>query len=74
MSKLPVIGEKYLMRAFPNLGLPNLHTIKVVNIVKLGDGTVVVRYRRNHWPFHIYDDMELGEFMGHIEDQNQCRS
>lgn len=59
-------GETYFMREFPYTGAPNLHKIKITNIVRLNDESIIVRYRSGIIGFHIYKDMNLKEFIKHI--------
>lgn len=51
----------YTMYEYPELGLPDLHKVKVVKIHQMNDGKTIVSYRYN-WPFPITKELELLDF------------
>lgn len=55
------VGKKYLIRKWKWSDDPELMKVKIIKILKLGDGKIVIRYRYN-WPFPITEDISWAEF------------
>jgi hypothetical protein len=59
-------GETYFMRKYIHTGSADLQKIKIMNIVRLNDESITVRYRSGIIGLYIYRDMDLKEFIKHI--------
>jgi hypothetical protein len=66
MYKL-IIGSKYKMREYPNLQLPDLHTVKIVGINNLNDGKQVIVYEYGCLFFKITKYMYYEDFIKNVD-------
>lgn len=56
-------GKKYWIRQYPTILDNKLYKVKIIDIVELGDGTKIVRYKS---PFLSVEEMRLKDFEKHM--------